>query len=731
MEIFEQAASVRSRFDSNMSTDEFFDCHSVLSQSDLDDILLCDEEAPFSPAPLSNVARYLDNVCVFDDGSSAYVPPGECIHRIPSTYLEFHKGNHFRAKAAWEASQKWRLEQRVWKIHTLPNPWFSKIKEAYPHFVHGHSKAGFPIIYEQPGRMDLNRLFAEGCQVDDMLYCYTFFMEFVSNVVCKREEIRAKLGPNPPPHSSSTWGIMVVMDVKGAGLSQLSGNVARYVKKAGDINSAHYPMSMKRAFVINAPFWLGGAWSGIKGILPDSVQVDILSERMFPEALREYIDDDQIPPDYGGSNPYILGQHPYEVELRQLVNRLSRAGEDERLDNRDGTLVVVSTSRAELTSASDSSTSCTSSATCDPAFTSWQSSGRTLAALRRRINSVDHPQAGRVADTFWKGHVQSSTETRHFAVATFLIMSFYALQGALEVSIPFWILSPTVVGGLGIGPHRSSVTIFSSSFLLLCMARKKHLECVLRVSQQLPLRMFRISVGAESVLLAALAFPLFKVPSHERMQSVVITGVTIVMLAFLAAANGIGRVTATRLHLHSALCMAKHTSLPSAWVHNQLESGRVSRLLPPIAESTGMVLAAPFLCWCLSNAPPFYIYASLLLLSWCFLLLFVSTFSRYVRVSLRDEGTFGAVSKNRGHPCCPPLLGDVMAASTGDMASLLEEGRLTPILRRPVPSGAVCNSSKPSNRVRSFSDTSLFLDPAAEHDGFREDFTSISPHKAN
>jgi hypothetical protein len=107
----------------------------------------------------------------------------------------------------------------------MPNRWFYKIKEAYPHFVHGNSKAGYPIIYEQLGRMNLKDLFRNGCEISDMVWHYTFFMEFVSNRICTRADVRSKLHPDSPQQGSSFWGTMVVMDVKGAGLTHLSGDV--------------------------------------------------------------------------------------------------------------------------------------------------------------------------------------------------------------------------------------------------------------------------------------------------------------------------------------------------------------------------------------------------------------------------------------------------------------------------------------------------------------------------
>ncbi|KAL3924947.1 MAG: hypothetical protein SGILL_000737, partial [Bacillariaceae sp.] len=279
-------SSINRRSRMETSDSEFFDCQSILS--DMEDMPFFDDDV--ETGGNSGVAMYQDRKVVYSNGQPAYVPAGDSPDIVPENYLKLCSGNETKAMNMWRATQNWRREQKVYKIHRLPNEWFPQIKQAYPHFVHGISKEGYPIIYEQPGKMNLKQLFRSGCNVSDMVRHYVFFLEYISNHICTRDEIRSKKGVRPPPHSSSAWGIMVVMDVKGAGLSHLSGDVLSYLKSAGDVNNAHYPMSLKRAFAVNAPFWLAGAWSGIKGIMPESVQVDLLSSHQYLRALRERID---------------------------------------------------------------------------------------------------------------------------------------------------------------------------------------------------------------------------------------------------------------------------------------------------------------------------------------------------------------------------------------------------------------------------------------------------------
>ena len=492
----------RSRIESFASMDEFFDCRSMFSG---------DEEEQCAATPgLTNeteAAVYVDGRCQYSDGSPAFVPCGDSASAVPLNYLESYKNNYERARQAWLSTQQWRRKMHVWKIHTLPNPWFLKIKQAYPHFVHGHSKAGFPVVYEQPGRMDLKNLFRNGCEIADMVHHYTFFLEYIANRICAQPEIRQLSTFSGPPNSSS-WGIMLVMDVKGAGLSNLSGDVVKYLKQAGDINSAHYPNSMKRAFLVNSPFWLAGAWSGLKGMLPDSVQVDILSESKYFDVLREFIDDEQIPQEYGGSSSYRLGEHPYEIELHKLVDSVKN---NERKEEACPTTVppkieFASLSIAEEGGAGDSLSPLKTRTSFEPSVLRTPSFVRPM---RRRVSSVDRESRRKMVD-FDPSLSKTVTASFNCQRDVFVIVSIMHVlwsfsQGAIEVAIPLWILSPTIMGGLGYSPSRSGVSLFCAFLVLMWTLRTKPSRLVSKIPSKSPLRAFRIGVGSESALLALLA----------------------------------------------------------------------------------------------------------------------------------------------------------------------------------------------------------------------------------
>lgn len=499
------AASARSRMESYATLDDFYDCRSVFSDGDSQNQTMLQSEGDEM-----EITRYVNGKCVYSDGSDSYVPQGDCFGVIPPNYLSFCGGKKSKAETMWKESQRWRLEKKIWKIHTTPHQWFQRIKDAYPHYVHGYSRAGHAIIYERPGQMNLKELFRNGCEISDMVRHYSFFMEYLANRVSTRDEVRSQLGPDAPPHNSSSWGFMVVMDVKGAGLSHLSGDVVKYLKQAGDIGSAHYPVNMQRAFVVNSPFWLAGAWSGLKGILPDSVQVDILSEGNYPAALREFIDEDQIPPEYGGTSPYALGEHPFEEDLIKLVESIEDADDD--IEQADSTppLVISTPTSSHATENDDHATE--NDDFVAPEFSSpvRPSTPPGSQPLRRRVSSIDQvrrPNANYPVSANKLHKVGPfGGELDVFTIVSVMHVLWSGVQGAIETALPLWMLSPTELGGLGYSPSRSGVSMFSACLVLLWTMRTKSSKLVSQIPSLAPMRAFRIGAGSESALLLLLAF---------------------------------------------------------------------------------------------------------------------------------------------------------------------------------------------------------------------------------
>jgi hypothetical protein len=262
---------------------------------------------------------------------------------------------------------------------------------------------------------------------------------------------------------------------------------------------------MKRAFVINSPFWLAGAWSGLRGILPDSVQVDILSKTNYLAVLKEYIDVDQIPREYGGSSAYSLGDHPFELELRKLVIQANEA-----VEGSDNEAVDVEAPPKEIRSPHVSH--CISDPDLESSYSNMENkalySATELLPLRRRQKSVDHIVVSRNENVGgWKRIKKvtfAGSEDDAFLLITLLHFLTSVSQGFLECSLPLWMSSSTLKGGSGYSPAGCGLSILSCTLLLLAAVRSRRAGASIAPLLHKPVRVFQCASATASVSLFCL-----------------------------------------------------------------------------------------------------------------------------------------------------------------------------------------------------------------------------------
>ena len=572
---------------SAMSTrsDMFFDCVSEHSGEDMMmDDFVNDGKSPMASSSLptgnGSVAIYRSGRVVYPNGEPSHVPPHQSRSVVPQSYIETFSSSdptHSKAKAKWEESQKWREEQKVWRIHSTPHSHFAEIKKAYPHFVHGFSKAGYIIVYEQPGKMELKGLFRSGCTVDDMIHHYVYLMEYIGNVLSEDPQIVEarrrwcnENGKSEPEH----WGIMVVMDVSGAGPSMLSGDVLRYLKRAGDTNSAHYPSTIKRAFVVNSPFYLAGIFSGIRNILPESVHVELLGGSTQIQHLTEFIDLDQIPKEYGGTSQYALDKHPFEIGMVKLAESSNGNLRDEEAAaayDKDCTVPGLVT----LESASDSATTSATPSVdgddedgklVDIPFGSPSSQPVQRASRRSSAESPHIVANPTVSNHGIKPHTLSKSAAAAERVkrrATTITSILSIVNGAssciLECTAVLWMLSPRVVGGLRYGLVMITSVTATASLLLLwrCSAMSPSGMTLFGQSQQSgknkmsafhSARRLRIGSGSAAFFSIVLPSAVTAVPKGESFLELAL--VTLLCIC-LVSAHCIGRTSVEQLRASS------------------------------------------------------------------------------------------------------------------------------------------------------------------------------------
>ncbi len=690
----------RSRLNTGGSTtSEFFDCDSFGDMDDIVDISVQDGQPlqsfvenaiEWGENSQTDVAVYRDNRCVYENGSPAFVPIGECESVVPDNFVRCWGDR--KATKMWHEMQQWRKSSDIWRLHTGPHKLFPKVKDAYSQHFHGFSKKGLPMLYEKPGKMKLKELFQSGVTIEEMTRHYFFMMEYISNVLCLKDEILRRRKVDR--HRFSNWNFSVVMDVEGISMSMVSKDVIKYMTNTGDVNTRYYPLTTGKVFVVNAPFWLAGVWSGMKSLAPDSLTVEILSKSNSLETLLEYIDVDQIPAEYGGTSPYPTEQHPYELELRELVMNYEMAPDFEFQPLEDKGTVIVKP-HAYSFDYSDQMWIAESATKQDDVSRTlnsgrWKAELSSSPSLRQRTNSVDRQRrnvATMVAIDKQEdlAGAKNSNTAGILAVSSCMFFLWYIAHGAVECLIPLYVLTPPILGGLGYLPARGGFSLFCASILIQWLMRTKVGQLTSQIPNKAPMRALRTGVGAEIVIFIMLPLVPNSIVSVARVDSVVNMVSTILLVSGLALSSMMG-MTAISI-LHRIACENYVTNPMAGFIarcygQNRLlsdcQTGKLTFILQSVAALIGMLIVAPMYSWSTRRERPAPFDASL-----CFFGLSLLSFVLYIlsfSLQLNVVGEFVEPTPVTGTPrrkqTCA-LFGDAVTVPVSDITALLGDANMS------------------------------------------------------
>ena len=154
------------------------------------------------------------------------------------------------------------------------------IQSALPYTYNNlFDKLGNAIYIEMTGLCDVNKMLEIGAE------------EFLTNHIRVNEKcIKNKTGKR-----------LVILDLIGLNASMLGGSGFGLLKQMIDLDQRHYPESMYKTFIINAPWLLSTAFEIVKPWLDPLTltKIHILGEG-YMETLREHIELDQLPRYLGG-----------------------------------------------------------------------------------------------------------------------------------------------------------------------------------------------------------------------------------------------------------------------------------------------------------------------------------------------------------------------------------------------------------------------------------------------
>mmetsp|Transcript_20133 Transcript_20133/g.29589 ORF Transcript_20133/g.29589 Transcript_20133/m.29589 type:complete len:161 (+) Transcript_20133:85-567(+) len=96
------------------------------------------------------------------------------------------------------------------------------------------------------------------------------------------------------------------MDLDHLTTAQVSQRALNIIKTQTAIDSVCFPETMQKMLIINAPRFFSLSWKIIKGWIDQrtAAKIEIISSRSsWEKRLKELVDKDQLPSDYGGTGP--------------------------------------------------------------------------------------------------------------------------------------------------------------------------------------------------------------------------------------------------------------------------------------------------------------------------------------------------------------------------------------------------------------------------------------------
>mmetsp|Transcript_11201 Transcript_11201/g.16380 ORF Transcript_11201/g.16380 Transcript_11201/m.16380 type:complete len:470 (-) Transcript_11201:251-1660(-) len=164
----------------------------------------------------------------------------------------------------------------------------------YPQLYSGKAKNGCPLFISKPGVLNVD---AVECitSIDGILkyHWYVMMHDYAGRLRAEKEADK----------NFTRFECCSVLDLDHLTSAQLSQRCLNIIKTQMAVDSVCFPETMNKMVIVNAPRFFAMTWKLIKGWIDPRTanKIEIISSRSKWEArLRELVDADQLPSDYGG-----------------------------------------------------------------------------------------------------------------------------------------------------------------------------------------------------------------------------------------------------------------------------------------------------------------------------------------------------------------------------------------------------------------------------------------------
>jgi hypothetical protein len=229
---------------------------------------------------------------------------------MPQTFLLAELGDNVKAMERWKMTVAWRRSMGSDAALGTPHPKWAICKQFYPCCFHGHDKEGGVVYYERLGGIDVESLRACGVDPTQLMWHYMWNMEYLWTKVAPSIDDRCT----------------IVLDMKGVKMGDIKGEVLAFIRNAISMLATHYPSRSNCIFIINVPRWFDLVFRLIRPLLNEGTKRKLrpCDASRMERALKDWIDEDELPREYGGRSAHALFDSPWERNAKEHVEQVLR-----------------------------------------------------------------------------------------------------------------------------------------------------------------------------------------------------------------------------------------------------------------------------------------------------------------------------------------------------------------------------------------------------------------------
>mmetsp|Transcript_25173 Transcript_25173/g.53669 ORF Transcript_25173/g.53669 Transcript_25173/m.53669 type:complete len:423 (+) Transcript_25173:220-1488(+) len=167
----------------------------------------------------------------------------------------------------------------------------------YPQVYSGFAKNGSPLFISKVGVLNIDAV--ECITTVTNIVKYHWYVQM--HDYARRLRAHKKIDPN-----FTRFECVCVLDLANLTVGQLNSRTLKILKDQMEIDSLCFPETLNKMYLINCPSFFAVTWKMIKNWIDPrtSDKVEVLSSRKtWEKALLEYVDEEQLPSDYGGKGP--------------------------------------------------------------------------------------------------------------------------------------------------------------------------------------------------------------------------------------------------------------------------------------------------------------------------------------------------------------------------------------------------------------------------------------------